>query len=280
MNTIRNILRLSGFLSLLLLLPASSFAQNVKVKIKAPEEVWENEEFRVIYSIEGSEEIEEKIKVDEFKNFEIIFGPSDSYSSSISTIGDKREATYTVNTSYILKASKKGKYTLPKAEVVIDGKKYKVSPASVIVKSLAKVEEGNEAFVRTIVSRTSVSPSDTLMLTYRLYTTMDIRQITKSDFPTTNDFYSNTITRMRQAFKQEEYNGKTYNVVDLRRMILQPRSIGLKTIPSGSVTIEFGIPTGKKIKDRWGDTYNEIIRKTEELPIEEVQIRVQQLIEI
>lgn len=286
MATIRYIFQLSGILTLLFLLPADSFAQKVKVKVDAPKEVWEKEEFRVAYIVEGdkgdiSDNISDMLKVDAFKNFDVIYGPSYGYSASTISKEGKSETTYTLKATYVLTAPKKGKYSLPKAEIVIDGKKYKSDIASIEVKSISKTEKENEAFIRTIVSRKAVNLSDTLTLTYRLYTTMDIRQIVRADFPDTNGFYANNmITRSRQTFKTEEYNGKTYNVVDLRKMILQPRSTGVKIIPAGSVTIEFGIPTGKKIKDRWGDTYNEVIRKTEKIPIEEVKVSVQQLIEI
>ena len=267
-------------LALLLLLTGNIFAQKVKIKVDAPTQVWVGEEFRLNYIVESDEEVDGNLNVADFKGLSVIYGPSKSYSSSITNKSGKREATYSLNVLYVLQGDKEGKYTLPRAEFTVDGKKYKSETPAIQVKSLAKNKEEGVAFVRTIISRTSVSPSDTLMLTYRLYTTMDIRQIVKTDFPRIDGFYSNAITRSRQTFQKEEYEGKTYNVVDLRKMILQPRDIGLKVIPSGSVTIEFGIPTGRKLKDRWGDTYNEILKKVETLPIEEAKISVQQLIEI
>lgn len=257
------------------------FAQNVKVRVEAPEEVWAGDKFRVVYVVEANADTEGEFNTGNFKGLDVLSGPSESVSSSISVVGGKREIKHVRNISYILQGNKEGKYTLPKGEFSSGGKKYKSESAIVRLKLPGKVKNEKKSFVRTIVSRTSVSLGDTLMLTYRLYSTMNFRQILKADYPLINkEFYTNNLTRFRQAVQQEEYEGEIYNVIDLRQMILQPRNLGSKTIPEGSVTIEFGIPTGKKVQDYWGDTYEEIIKEVQTLPVEGIRVTVQNLIEV
>lgn len=270
-----------GGILLLLLFTLGTFAQNVKVKIETPEEVWVGDRFRVVYVIENSSDEEGEFKVGDFKGLKVASEPKQSANASIVVVGGERQMLYTQNISYVVEAEKAGKYTLPRGEFLFRGKKYKSEIASVRVKSVEQIKNDKVSFIRTIVSRTRINPDDTLMVTYRLYTTMDFRQILKAGYPSVNrDFYANNVSRSRQAIQTEEYDGKTYNVIDIRQLILQPRNIGQKTIPSGSVTVEFGIPTGKKIQDFWGDTYQEIIKEVQTLPIEEIKISVQRLIEV
>lgn len=277
----RNILHQIGILFFLLLFSSITFAQNIKVKVEAPGEVWVGDKFRVMYIIESDENGDGTFKMNDFKGLEVISGPTESTNSSVSIIEGKREAKYTRNISYIVEGNKAGKYTLPKGEYTYNGKNYKTETASVTIKTFEQAKNDKEAFIRTVVSRTNVSPGDTLVLTYRLYTTMNFRQILKNNYPSVaKDFYANNWSRGKLVVQEEEYEGKTYKVIDIRRLILQPRNIGMKEIPSGSVTIEFGIPTGKKVRDFFGDTYEEILKEVQTVPIEAVKISVRQLIEI
>lgn len=131
-----------------------------------------------------------------------------------------------------------------------------------------------KAFVKTIASKPSVNESDTLTLTYRLYTNIETNRIIDVNFPAVRDFYTSNITPSRQAFREEKLDGITYKVIDIRVLILQPREMGLKEIPEGSITVEYAIPTGQRVRNQWGQVYEEVIRERKTLPIESVKIRV------
>lgn len=277
----RNILHQIGILFFLLLFSSITFAQNIKVRIEAPEEVWTGDKFRIVYVVESDDEGYGDFSVGDFKGLDILAGPTQSLRYSASRVGGERKVRYIRNIEYIVVGNKAGKHTLPKGEYTYGGKKYKSETVALRVKSFEQIKKEKEAFIRTIISRDNVSPGDTLVLTYRLYTTMNFRQIIKTDYPSVSkDFYSNNWSRSRQAIQQETIDGKLYNIIDLRRLVLQPRTIGIKEVPSGSVTIEFGISTGKKVRDFFGDTYEEIIKEVQSVPIEGVKVRVQQLIEV
>ena len=271
-----------SFLSFILLLPFLSivFGQSTKIIIKAPESVLVGEQFRVDYVIEGDNVVKEPIIIKNMENFSILYGPAVSSSTAISFKNGKRVAVYTSTSTYYLEAQKGGKYTLPKVELVIAGKKYKSDAFKIEVKSINDEVENIDAFVKTIVSKSSVNLSDTLMLTYRLYTTKEIRRVINSDFPSIYDFYSTHVARSRQLFSEETINGKKYKVVDLRSLILQPRNTGQITIPEGQISLEYSTPTGRKVRDMWGDVYDEAIKTEKTLKIESVIIRVQDLKEI
>lgn len=274
-----------SFHRLLVLFFALSFyislaGQENKVKIKAPETVTVGEQFTVAYIVESDKEVKEPVIIKNMNGFEILYGPSLSASSSTVFKKGKRVQSFLATSTYILRAPEKGKFSLPQAEVNIDGKKYKSESFKIEVRSLeeniAKVKDV-DAFLKVVASKTSVNLSDTLTLSYRLYTTKDIYKIVDADFPYLNDFYSSDITRLRQSFSEEVINGKTYKVVEMRKLLLQPRKIGEMVLPEGSVTVQYSTPTGRKVRDIWGDVYDESVTNDKVLKIDSVVIRVQDL---
>lgn len=274
-----------SFHRLLVLFFALSFyislaGQENKVRIKAPETVTVGEQFTVAYIVESDKEVKEPVIIKNMNGFEILYGPSLSASSSTVFKKGKRVQSFSATSTYILRAPEKGKFSLPQAEVNIDGKKYKSESLKIEVRSLeeniAKVKDV-DAFLKVVASKTSVNLSDTLTLSYRLYTTKDIYKIVDADFPYLNDFYSSDITRLRQSFSEEVINGKTYKVVEMRKLLLQPRKIGEMVLPEGSVTVQYSTPTGRKVRDIWGDVYDESVTNDKVLKIDSVVIRVQDL---
>lgn len=274
-----------SFHRLLVLFFALSFyislaGQENKVRIKAPETVTVGEQFTVAYIVESDKEVKEPVIIKNMNGFEILYGPSLSASSSTVFKKGKRVQSFSATSTYILRAPEKGKFSLPQAEVNIDGKKYKSESFKIEVRSLeeniAKVKDV-DAFLKVVASKTSVNLSDTLTLSYRLYTTKDIYKIVDVDFPYLNDFYSSDITRLRQSFSEEVINGKTYKVVEMRKLLLQPRKIGEMVLPEGSVTVQYSTPTGRKVRDIWGDVYDESVTNDKVLKIDSVIIRVQDL---
>lgn len=274
-----------SFHRLLVLFFALSFyislaGQENKVRIKAPETVTVGEQFTAAYIVESDKEVKEPVIIKNMNGFEILYGPSLSASSSTVFKKGKRVQSFSATSTYILRAPEKGKFSLPQAEVNIDGKKYKSENFKIEVRSLeeniAKVKDV-DAFLKVVASKTSVNLSDTLTLSYRLYTTKDIYKIVDVDFPYLNDFYSSDITRLRQSFSEEVINGKTYKVVEMRKLLLQPRKIGEMVLPEGSVTVQYSTPTGRKVRDIWGDVYDESVTNDKVLKIDSVVIRVQDL---
>ncbi len=274
-----------SFHRLLVLFFALSFyislaGQENKVRIKAPETVTVGEQFTVAYIVESDKEVKEPVIIKNMNGFEILYGPSLSASSSTVFKKGKRVQSFSATSTYILRAPEKGKFSLPQAEVNIDGKKYKSESFKIEVRSLeeniAKVKDV-DAFLKVVASKTSVNLSDTLTLSYRLYTTKDIYKIVDADFPYLNDFYSSDITRLGQSFSEEVINGKTYKVMEMRKLLLQPRKIGEMVLPEGSVTVQYSTPTGRKVRDIWGDVYDESVTNDKVLKIDSVVIRVQDL---
>lgn len=267
-------------------------AQDVKVNIEAPDVVQVGEQFRVVYTVDSDQPVENSFSVGDFDNFENLYGPAVSRSSSTSQ-GSKGETTvYSTSYAYVLGALKRGKFALPRGEVSLGNKTYKSDSHKIVVKAPDAVSNAEQkgakankntdikAFVKTIVSKTRMNESDTLMLTYRLYTNIEASKIIDSNFPSIRGFYTNNATQSRQRFREEKIDGVTYKVIDIMVLVLQPRSEGLKEIPEGSITLEYAIPTGRKVRNQWGAVYNEVVRTRRTLTIEGVNINVQNLVAV
>lgn len=255
----------------------SASGQSIKINIKAPQTVMAGEQFRVDYVIEGDTEVKETIIFKNMNGFRILYGPAVSSSSSVSINKGKRTTTYNTVSTYYLEALKGGNFSLPKAEIRFNGKKYSSGVSKIEVKDPQEIIGEIDVFVKTIPSKSSVNLSDTLLLTYRLYTTKEISRIVSADFPRIEGFYSTNITRSRQAFTEEKINGKTYKVADLRVLILQPQKIGRVAIPEGQVILEYSVPTGRKVRNMWGEVYDETVKSHKTVDIEPVNIGVQDL---
>lgn len=266
--------RILMLLMLLFPIVSATLAQSVKISIKAPESVMTGEHFRVDYIIESDIEVKEPVILKNIEGFKILYGPSVSNSAAVSFNKGSRETIFRSSSTYYLEAEKAGNFTIPKTEIKVGGKKYKSDSHKIEVRSVDVMTEDIDAFIKTVVSRSVVLPSDTLTLTYKLYTTRDIDRIRNSEFPPIRDFYYDNITPRRQQFNEEEIDGRTYKVVDIRTLILQPKAEGWFEISEGTVSVEYLTPTGKQMRDIWGDIYEETIRTVKELKVDAVEIKV------
>ncbi len=264
---------LRSVIFIILSLTASfGIAQEIKLEIEAPKKIRFGETFRAKYIVSGAHLMPEDIEtlnIGTIKNFELLDQPIYSKSEIIRIEGKVEKKINTIAEIYTMQAVKIGKQTLPEAEVVINGKKYK-SPAhkiEVVPQPLNgkgdifdEEIDGDDEFVRTIISRNRVGTNDTLLLTYRLYTKFEVGDIVDANYPSLNkDFYTQDITPHYVLFGTDFIGNTEYNTVDIRTVILQPKEEGLKKIQVGDIEIEFIIPTGEKVKTYKGEV--EVLKK-------------------
>ncbi len=279
----------------LMILSAASLlclAQELKVEIEAPKKINLGDTFRVKYIVSSASDISSKVKtieVGSIKGCELLYGPARVQSTSVRIEGKKQTEMMSIADVYTMQAVKEGKYTIPSVEVTIDGKKYKSNSFGfeIVVASKDKNrrilfsdenKENQDAYIKTIVSRNRVGTRDTFMVVYRLYTTLQVNDIIDANYPSLQkDFYSHDVTPRYVLFKNDMVRGKQYTTIDIRTVILQPKSEGLKKIPGGDVEIEFTIPTGEKVKTYTGEV--EVLKKEKRrLRFDGVVIEVMDLI--
>lgn len=242
----------------------------VTFKATAPATVVEGEQFRLSYHLnkEGRD-----LRLPELKGLELLFGPSTSTSYSQSIINGKSTSEMSVTYTYILMASKAGSYTIPAASITVDGSSYKSNSLQIKVlppdevaadsspggdrqperaSGSATVSE-RDAFIRAIVSKSNLYEQEGFTVTFRLYTTLNVVNFGKIQFPEFEGFMVEEIDLpVTKQLQMERYNGRNYYTADLRKTLLFPQRPGKITIPSGSLEMVFSVPSGKKVSSFFG----------------------------
>lgn len=259
------------FLSAILLVNTSLLAQ-VTFKASAPPGVVKGEQFRLSYTLnkEGKE-----FRLPDLKGFEVLFGPSTSRSFSQRTVNGNTTSESSVTYTYIIVAKEEGDFTIAPASIDVDGSNYrsnslkiKVLPPDKSTQNKSTAGAGsnqpssgavtsanvssNDAFIRAIVSKNSVYEQEGFTVTFRLYTTLNIVDIGKIEFPEFEGFMVEEVDVPTNQARVERFNGRNYSTADLRKTILFPQRSGKMSIPSGRLEMVFSIPSGKKVSTFFG----------------------------
>lgn len=256
------------FTTLFLTLAIAANAQ-VTFRASAPSTVVKGEQFRLTYTI--NKEGKDLRLPSDMDGFEILFGPSVSQSYSQRTVNGKTTSESSFSYTYILVAQKEGTFTIGPASINVDGSTYqsnavqiKVVSPDQIPKSQSQQESGQsgsssptikstDAFIRAIVSKSNIYEQEGFTVTFRLYTTLNVVNFGKIEFPEFEGFMVEEIELpMNQQLKIEQYNGRSYYTADLRKTLLFPQRSGKITIPSGRIEMVFSVPSGKRITTFFG----------------------------
>ncbi len=242
----------------------------VTFKATAPASVVEGEQFRLSYHLnkEGRD-----LRLPELNGFDLLFGPSTSTSYSQQTINGKTTSEMSVTYTYILMPTKAGNYTIPAASITVDGSNYQSNSLQVKVlppdEAAADSSPGGnrqperaggsatvserDAFIRAIVSKSNLYEQEGFTVTFRLYTTLNVVNFGKIQFPEFEGFMVEEIDLpVNKQLQMERYNGRNYYTADLRKTLLFPQRPGKITIPSGSLEMVFSVPSGKKVSSFFG----------------------------
>ena len=249
----------------------------VKFTANAPSAVAKGDQFRLVYTLRGGDG--ENINVaSSIKGFEILYGPAMSSSSSTQIINGNVTTDSSESYIYTLTATSEGTYTIPAATINVKGKSYTSNSVQIKVlppdknaqnqesaggrgqasggTSTAQNINSSDAFIRAIVSKSKVSEQESFIVTFRFYTTLEVRDIGKIEFPEFDGFMveDQPLSATRQM-TPEHYNGRNYYAVDLRRTLLFAQRSGKITIPSGKIEMVFNVRSGKTVQTFFGPQY-------------------------
>ena len=249
----------------------------VTFKATAPATVVEGEQFRLSYVLnrEGQD-----LRLPEIPDFDILFGPSTSTSYSQRTVNGKTTSESSVTYTYILMPKKTGTFTIPAASITVDGSSYRSNTLQIKVLPPDETatqgappggQQRNErasagtptvserdAFIRAIVSKNSVYEQEGFTVTFRLYTTLQIVNFGKIQFPEFEGFMVEEMELpANQQLQMERYQGRNYYTADLRKTLLFPQRSGQITIPAGNLEMVFSVPSGRSVSTFFG--YQEVM---------------------
>ena len=265
---------------------AVAFAQT-SIQVQSHKVVSVDEQFNVTFVIEGPKPTD--FNWEPGDDFMLIWGPQQGRSTSVQIINGKRTDSSQTTYSYILKPTRTGQFTLPKAsakvkgneiysgthtiEVVASGSSSNASsaqqPSQSQTRQSSQAQQGgvsdSDIFLRLSLSRTDVVIGEPLIATVKLYQRANISGFESASFPSFNGFWSQELEAPTNIeFQRETYDGQIYNAAVLRKFLLIPQREGQLTIDPAelvclvSVRVSSG---GNSIFDGFFDDYRTLRKK-------------------
>lgn len=230
-----------------ILLNVTAFGQDDSVfNVICKRQVTVGEQFNVSYELDGNGS---NFVAPNFVDFEILGGPFSSSSSSVQIINGSITRSNKTTYSFYLRALKEGTFKIPAATITIDRKKVKSTTMDITVVpgsgnasyagSPRNGDSGNsqsvdlgDVFVEAIPNKKTAYIGEQILLTYKIYYTIPISQLTVSKSPSYAGFWTKDITNNNGTLQQSSVvrDGKQYAVATVQEIVLIPQKTGTLTI--------------------------------------------------
>ena len=211
----------------------------------APDAVAVGDQFRLSYIV-NTQKVKD-FRAPSIKGFDVLMGPTRSYSMQSINGNTTESLTFT----YILLAQKEGEYTIPGATITANGDqmlsnsvKIKVLPADKAgssqngggqstgrSSSSGTSISNSDLFITATASKTSVYEQEAILLTYKIYTVVDLRGFDNVKLPDFKGFHSQEVELPNdRRWGLEHYKGRNYHSTVYRQFVLFPQQSGKLTI--------------------------------------------------
>lgn len=216
----------------------------------APDAVAIGDQFRLSYTV-TTQKVRD-FRAPSIKGFDVLMGPSRSEQRSVQIINGQTTSTSSITFTYILMANTEGNFTIPGATITADGNQtvsnsvhIKVLPAdkangasssdngnrqssgSASRASSGTSVSNNDLFIRAIASKTNVYEQEAFLLTYKIYTLVDLRGFDNVKLPDFKGFHSQEVELSNdRKWSLEHYNGRNYQTTVYRQFVLFPQQSG------------------------------------------------------
>lgn len=219
----------------------------------APDVVAVGDQFRLSYTV-TTKKVRD-FRAPTIKGFDVLMGPSRSEQSSVQIINGNTTSTSSITYTYILMAKNEGSYTIPGAtirangsELISNSLQIKVLPAdkangvdggsngsaqggAVSGASSGTSISNSDLFIRAIASKTSVYEQEAFLLTYKIYTLVDLQRFDNVKLPDFKGFHSQEVELPNdRRWGLEHYKGRNYQTTVYRQFVLFPQQSGKLTI--------------------------------------------------
>ena len=271
------------------------FAESqVQFTASAPSTVILDKPFQLVFSVNATGK---DLRVPELNNFEILAGPFESRSSSYQIVNGKTSSTVSISYTYTLMAQKTGTFTIPSASIIVDGTKYTSNGLSVKVlpaddNSTSKSNQGSQSssksssqnisndnvFIRTSVSKSDVYEQEAILITYKLYTLVDVVSVNNKKMPDFNGFLKQDMEQnQNKQFSYENYNGKNYGTVVLYQVLLYPQHAGQIQIDKANFEAVIRVQSRNSVRSIFDDFFDSYTNVSKDIIAPATKINVKAL---
>jgi hypothetical protein len=238
-------------------------ADDVTFKASAPPAVVIGSQFQLTFVVNVLNGTDFRLPSGLTDNFDMLMGPSSSTSRSYSFVNGK--STSSVSTTYtcIMMPKKEGSFDLEPATIKIGNSEYKSNPFTIKVlpqdqaasqaqgggaqqqpqgndgggnnQAAASSVSAENVFMRMIVSNRSVYEQEGFLVTFKLYSLVDVSGIDNAKFPEFEGFLAQDIELNDNQLALENYNGRNYQTLVLKQTVLYPQRSGKIEIGKGMI---------------------------------------------
>ncbi|MCQ2312645.1 MAG: BatD family protein [Paludibacteraceae bacterium] len=268
------------FLGLVILLstihyPLSTFAEDVTFTASAPSQVVINRPFQLTYTVNTKAK---NLRQPDWSPFDVLAGPYTSQSQSTSFVNGTMSSSFTLTYTFTLMSSQEGTFTIAPATITAEGDEYRSNGLKITVLPADEQPTSNssnkgdpqssihhpqstdntqDCFIRTIVSKTSVTEQEPIYLYYKLYfANVDIAQFTNNiKIPEYTGFLKQELENGEIQTELEHYNGRNYQTAVLYKTVLYPQRSGDIKIDPASFEAVLRVQTHQQVRSIFDDFF-------------------------
>ncbi|MCC8188085.1 MAG: BatD family protein [Bacteroides sp.] len=232
---------------LLAAVPRLSADEKVTFTASAPDAVVVGDKFKLEFVV-NTHNVRD-FRAPAMNNFEVLMGPVRASLSNTREINGVRSVNQTIKYTYTLLATTEGEFTIPVASIQANGNE--VLSNSVKIKVLPEGQQaarsnGNsggqqgtsagsaphhsvsneDLFVTVNAGKTKLYEQEAFLLTYKIYTAVDLRGLEDVKLPDFTGFHSQEIEQTNARWELEHYRGRNYRTTVYRQFVLFPQQPG------------------------------------------------------
>lgn len=240
------------FLLIALVVVSNSALADGKVTFTAtgPDAVAVGDQFRLSYAV-TTQKVRD-FRAPSIKGFDVLMGPSRSQQSSTQIANGTITSVSSITFTYILIATSEGDFTIPGATITADGDqmisnsvKIKVVPADTgagsssgggqsknsgsasRASSSGSNISNQDLFITAIASKTNVYEQEAFLLTFKVFSLVELRGFDNVKLPDFKGFHSQEIELPSNAkWTLEHHKGRNYHSMIYRQFVLFPQQSG------------------------------------------------------
>ena len=223
-----------------------------EITVQAPQNVYVGDNFTVRFVVNDQAQ---DFNGPTFKGFSLRSGPNASSQTSMSFINGQTSRSVQTTFSYVVTADVEGTFTIGAATCSSNGKKLSSKPFTIKVEKLSQQAQSqrqqsqqaadpwggqpqtatqiddNTLFARASISNSSPYQGEQVIITYKIYTQVQISQFAIDKLPRNRGFWAEDLTDgngVKQYY--ETINNRRYKVAEIRRGALFAQESGKLTI--------------------------------------------------
>lgn len=247
---------------LAVILTSGISAQNAVMNVRTRNTVSAGQTFQITFDVNAHAQ---DFRTPSLKGLKLVGGPNTGFSSSTSIINGKVSQSVSNTFTILVQAEKEGTANVGAASCTVDGKTVTSKPFSVKVEKAdpnsnhqqqsqsgwgwgqqqqrprqqqqqdpqpSQNIDNNTLFARASISKNSLYQGEEAIIVYKIYTQVPLTQFQIDKLPRNKGFWSEDLSENMTQVKQytETYNGRQYQVAEIRRGALYPQESGTLNI--------------------------------------------------